>query len=120
MSDTMLHGVLCMPPELWQDTELDKRQRYSRYLAASRRIEDDEREIERLREALRRLREWGGLGSQKYSASVAFGVTDWIDGGMVGELPALPDYATPNVEVRGDAPLYGAASLSTDGLGDGG
>lgn len=49
MSDTMLHGVLCMPPELWQDTELDKRQRYSRYLAASRRIEDDEREIERLR-----------------------------------------------------------------------
>jgi hypothetical protein len=24
---------------------------------------------------------------------------------------------TPNVEVRGDAPLYGAASLSTDGLG---
>ena len=48
MSDTMLHVVLCMPPELWDDTELDKRQRYSRYLAASRRIEDDEREIDRL------------------------------------------------------------------------
>lgn len=26
-------------------------------------------------------------------------------------------YLTPNVEVRGDAPLYGAASLSTAGLG---
>lgn len=26
----------------------------------------------------------------------------------------------PNAEVRGDAPLYGAASLSTDGLGAGG
>lgn len=48
MSD-MLHGVLCMPPELWTGTELDKAQRYSRYLQASRRIEDDEREIERLR-----------------------------------------------------------------------
>lgn len=55
MSDTMLHGVLCMPPELWQDTVIDKRQRYSRYLAASRRIEDDEREIERLRAALTAL-----------------------------------------------------------------
>ena len=52
MSDTMLHGVLCMPPELWQDTELDKRQRYSRYLAASRRIEDDERAMELLRDAV--------------------------------------------------------------------
>ena len=56
MSDIMLHGVLCMPQELWQDTELDKRQRYSRYVAASRRIEDDEREIERLRGILRSVR----------------------------------------------------------------
>ena len=52
MSDVMLHGVLCMPPELWQDTEIDKQQRYSRYLAASRRIEDDEREIEKMRALL--------------------------------------------------------------------
>ncbi len=41
MSDTMLHGVLCMPPELWQDTELDRLQRYHRYLEASERIEHD-------------------------------------------------------------------------------
>jgi hypothetical protein len=48
MSDLMLHGVLCMPPELWQDSEIDKRQRYARYLAASRRIEDADKEITRL------------------------------------------------------------------------
>jgi hypothetical protein len=55
MSDTMLHGVLCMPPELWDDSELDKRQRYVRYLDASRRIKDDGFEIERLRNVLRGL-----------------------------------------------------------------
>lgn len=52
MSDTMLHGVLRMPPELWGDGEIDQRQRYSRYLEASRRIEDAEREIERLQREL--------------------------------------------------------------------
>jgi hypothetical protein len=52
MSDTMLQGVLCMPPELWRDDPLDQQQRYSRYLQASRRIEDDAREIERLRGAM--------------------------------------------------------------------
>ncbi len=40
MSDLMLHGVLNMPPELWGDDALDKMQRYSRYMEASRRIED--------------------------------------------------------------------------------
>lgn len=58
-------------------------------------------QAERLREGLRRLREWGGLTSQRYSATIAFGVTDWIDGGMVGDLPALPDYATTNTKVSG-------------------
>ena len=53
---------------------------------------------ERLREALRRLRAWGGLGKRSYSATVAFGVTDWIDAGMLGELPELPEYAVrPNI-----------------------
>jgi hypothetical protein len=55
MSDTMLHAVLCMPPELWLDTELDKMQRYARYLEASRRIEDCEREIARLRNVLKSI-----------------------------------------------------------------
>jgi hypothetical protein len=40
MSDLMLHGVLNMPPELWGNHALDKMQRYSRYMEASRRIED--------------------------------------------------------------------------------
>jgi len=48
MSDLMLHGVLNMPPELWQDTHIDKMQRYSRYMQASRRIEDMEAIINRL------------------------------------------------------------------------
>lgn len=36
----MLHGVLNMPPELWGDDAMNKMQRYSRCLEASRRIED--------------------------------------------------------------------------------
>lgn len=40
MSDTMLHGVLNIPPELWNDSEIDKLQRYGRYMEASRKIED--------------------------------------------------------------------------------
>lgn len=55
MTDAMLHGVLCMPPDLWDDTELDKMQRYSRYVEASRRIEEDEREIAALREKIAQL-----------------------------------------------------------------
>lgn len=57
MSDVMLHGVLNMPPEMWQDSDLDNAQRFSRYQAASRRILDDEREIARLRAEVEALRE---------------------------------------------------------------
>ena len=53
-------------------------------------------EIDKLREALLRLRKWGGIANGNYSSTVMLGVTDWIDGGMVGELPALPDHAAPN------------------------
>ena len=61
MSDVMLHGVLCIPPELWDGNEMDVRQRYSHYLQASRRIENDECEIARLRRALREIaEEWAG------------------------------------------------------------
>jgi len=48
MSDTMLHAVLQMPPEIWSDTELDKMQRHSRYMQASKRIEEDGKELDRL------------------------------------------------------------------------
>jgi len=40
MSDANLHGVLNMPPELWNDSEIDKLQRYHRYMEESRRVED--------------------------------------------------------------------------------
>lgn len=63
MGDTMLHGVLRMPPHIWCDSELDKAQRHSRYLEASERIirQDDriaelEAEVERLRADAARLK----------------------------------------------------------------
>lgn len=49
MSDIMLLGVLCMPPELWDGSALDVTQRYGRYIQAARRIEEDARELEQLR-----------------------------------------------------------------------
>ena len=59
---------------------------------------------ESLREALRRLRAWGGFGHLSYSASVAFGVIEWIDAGMQGELPDLPDFAKRGPNAAGKAP----------------
>lgn len=55
MGDKMLHGVLNMPPELWQDTEIDRLLRYRRYREASRRIEDLERKISATEKAAREL-----------------------------------------------------------------
>lgn len=46
-------------------------------------------------EALKRLRRWGRLSGGGYSADVVLGVVDWIDGGMVGELPPLPAHVLP-------------------------
>lgn len=40
MGSTMLHGVLNMPPDLWDDTPLDQSQRHARYIQASKRIID--------------------------------------------------------------------------------
>ena len=39
MSDTMLLGVLRMPPELWDNGHIDTMQRHSRYLEAADKIE---------------------------------------------------------------------------------
>ena len=64
VSDTMLHGVLLMPPELWTSEPIDVCKRHWRYMQASERIIEQEQEIERLRkdlddalEALRHLRQ---------------------------------------------------------------
>ena len=60
-------------------------------------------ENDTLREALRRLHSWGGVGCTNYSATVAFGVTDWFKAGAIGPLPELPDYARhepPNAKAQ--------------------
>lgn len=56
---------------------------------------------ERLREALRRVHEWGSL-SDGYSYTVANDVKVWFKAGACGELPSLPAYAKrPNARVSG-------------------
>lgn len=56
----------------------------------SRMREDNER----LRQALERLRAWGGLpGGDHYSGTVAADVMRWVRGGMSGPLPPMPEWA---------------------------
>ncbi|MCK4815727.1 hypothetical protein KA005_08155 [bacterium] len=43
MSDIMLHGVLNMPYENWDDSVIDKIQRHSRYVEASKMIKQLEK-----------------------------------------------------------------------------
>ena len=50
MGDAIFFGVLRMPPELWRDDDLDKRQRHARYVQAADEIEALRAEVERLRE----------------------------------------------------------------------
>jgi len=49
MSGTMLHGILQMPPELWTNDAIDIAQRHGRYLEASKRIIELERERDEAR-----------------------------------------------------------------------
>ena len=48
-------------------------------------------EIERLREALLRAKQWGGMGKSWHSG-VAMDLMAWIDADMKGPLPPLPNY----------------------------
>jgi len=48
MSDVMLLGVLRLPVECWMDTDMDQQQRYKRYVQAAKRIEFDQKYIEKL------------------------------------------------------------------------
>lgn len=59
MSDTTLHRVLNMSPELWSDSELDQQERYRRYTQASKRIESANALI---RESYNRLTELESQG----------------------------------------------------------
>jgi len=56
MSDTMLHGILNMPPDLWSDTPIDQAARHARYVEASRRIIELERERDEARAELEEYR----------------------------------------------------------------
>ena len=61
MSDTMLIGVLRMPPKLWGNGAIDVAQRHSYYMIAADRIEKD---TVRIRELDRIINAYlsGGLG----------------------------------------------------------
>jgi hypothetical protein len=53
MSEIMLHGVLNMPPELWNnDSPIDVMQRHSRYVQASKHIDELEADLTAAREEL--------------------------------------------------------------------
>jgi len=57
MSDVMLHGVLRMPPDCWDDGYIDQQQRYNRYVEASDRIQRQDDELEQLRAENARLKD---------------------------------------------------------------
>lgn len=56
MGDTILHGVLNMPIEIWSDDYFDKVQRRSRYIEASERIIKLEGQIKALQDELFKLK----------------------------------------------------------------
>tara|TARA_R110001606_G_scaffold347666_1_gene497052 strand:- start:169 stop:414 length:246 start_codon:yes stop_codon:yes gene_type:complete len=59
MGDTMLHGVLNMPPETWSDDPINQAQRHSRYIEASERIKRQDQQIATMKEALMEIRNRG-------------------------------------------------------------
>jgi predicted nuclease with TOPRIM domain len=71
MSDVMLHAVLNMPIDLWDDSPLDKGQRHSRYIEASQRIEQLEKEKIALFEYTGRL--------EKENAELKKGIKELIE-----------------------------------------
>lgn len=44
MSDVMLHGILNMPPGIWDNSDIHKAQRHDAYKQASKRIKELEKE----------------------------------------------------------------------------
>ncbi len=58
-------------------------------------------ELAQCREALRRVRRWGGF-FDRWDSGVVLGVMAWIDDGMTGPLPAMPSYLA-SLEGNGNA-----------------
>jgi hypothetical protein len=73
-----------------------------------------ETENTKLREALRRLYEWGGA-TDKWDGLIVCKVWEWIEGGMTEPLPELPEHAHPHAKSQAAAPQ--AQVACTDGLG---
>jgi hypothetical protein len=48
VSDVMLHGILNMPPGIWDNSDIHKAQRHDAYKQASKRIENLEAKIDEL------------------------------------------------------------------------
>lgn len=76
MSDTMLLGVLRMPPTCWSRDAMDVAQRHQRYLQAAARIESDAAEIARLRAELRKAQQQidANLPAKKAAQLLAEGI----------------------------------------------
>ena len=80
------HGQ--QPPNTWGCPECVRELRQD--------LGDAQGQLATAREALQRLRCWGGwpLASPNgaWDADVALGVGDWLKAGMAGPLPPLPEY----------------------------
>jgi Mg2+ and Co2+ transporter CorA len=81
MSDLMTHGVLRMPPDMWRDDPLDIAQRHSRYVAASDRIYELERELAETKRLLVEANKWLDKfrTEQQYTKSGAMRKYDYVD-----------------------------------------
>lgn len=66
MSDTMLHGILNMPPDLWSATPIDQAARHARYVEAPRQIIDLARQRDEARAQNTKLR------------AIAEAAVDWL------------------------------------------
>lgn len=68
MSDVMLHGILRMPPELWEDDPVSTVQRHSTYVQASdmisnlqQQLDESNKKFDELLSELREIDCMGGL-----------------------------------------------------------
>ena len=76
------HGQ--QPPNAWGCPECVRELRQD--------LDDAQEQLAAAQQALRMARRWGGLDdSMGYDSGVAFSLAHWIDGGMTGPLPPLPE-----------------------------
>ena len=111
MGDAIFFGVLRMPPELWRDDELDKRQRHARYVQAADEIEALRAECERLREKVEQIM---GLAAELYQVLGALDADDKVldqvsaaaHGNPLPHDTLLPFTSDEHERLRADARRY--------------